>query len=41
MLFKIAIRKIFFFSACINVVKGKININKSVIKYGQNRPIHY
>ena len=34
-------QKIFFLSACINVVKGKININKSVIMYGQNRSIHY
>ena len=34
MYFKVAITKIFFISASINAVKGKIDINKSLIMYG-------
>ena len=32
MLIKIAVAKMFFISAFINAIKGKININKSLIK---------
>ena len=39
--FKITITKIVFISASINAVKGKIDINKSLIMYGPILAIHY
>ena len=39
--FKIVITKIFFISASINAVKGKIDTNKSPITSGQNRIMYY